>query len=174
MSKNSKLIDVHIDKITNSIEEVITAISKKTVVLPFIGNEKGFKSKNWKFNWKSEVKKKDAFVFKLVILGKEEEIQGLISISLLADHVHVNIIESANFNIGKNKKYFGVSANLFAFACLLSYRKGFKGVIAFLSKTKLIKHYIENLNCTLLYKNHLFMDEKAANNLIQKYFSNER
>ena len=52
----------------------------------------------------------------------------------------MNLLESAPFNVGKKKLYEGVSGNLVAFACKLSFQKGFEGYVAFTSKTNLIKH----------------------------------
>jgi hypothetical protein len=42
------------------------------------------------------------------------------------DHIFVNLIENAPFNIGKKKLYEGVPGNLFAFACKLSWIMGIK------------------------------------------------
>jgi hypothetical protein len=39
----------------------------------------------------------------------------------------MHLIESAPFNKGKNKVYAGVPGNLVAFACKLSFQRGFEG-----------------------------------------------
>jgi hypothetical protein len=59
----------------------------------------------------------------------------------------MHLIESAPFNIGKEKTYLGVPGNLVAFACKLSFQRGGDGYVSFLSKTKLIEHYEKNLGC---------------------------
>ena len=56
----------------------------------------------WLFDWKSQIISPERNVYKLVIKGNIEIIQGMISISDRADHIYVNLIESANFNKGKN------------------------------------------------------------------------
>jgi hypothetical protein len=52
----------------------------------------------------------------------------------------MHLIESAPFNIGRNKIYYGVPGNLVAFACKLSFERGGEGYVSFLSKTRLIGH----------------------------------
>jgi hypothetical protein len=51
----------------------------------------------------------------------------------------MHLIESAKFNKGKNKIYIGVPGNLVAFACKLSFDKGYDGYLAFDAKTVLVK-----------------------------------
>lgn len=57
----------------------------------------------------------------------------------------MHLIESASFNIGKYKTYFGVPGNLVAFACKLSFQRGGEGYVSFIAKTELIDQYIESL-----------------------------
>ncbi len=57
----------------------------------------------------------DRDVFKLAIAGNPSIIQGLISLTEKEDHVYMHLIESAPFNLGRNKVYFGVPGNLVAF-----------------------------------------------------------
>ena len=81
----------------------------------------------------------------------------------------MHLIESANFNKGKQKVYYGVPGNLVAFACKRSKEEGFGGVV-FFSKTKLIDHYIESLGARILFGNQMVIDEYNAEKLILKYF----
>lgn len=57
------------------------------------------------------------------------------------DHIFIHLVESANFKKGTNKLYLGEAGNLFAFACKLSFEKGYEGYIAFDSKSALIENY---------------------------------
>lgn len=50
------------------------------------------------------------------------------------EHVFMNLLESAPFNIGKNKIYEGVAGNLVAYACKISFQRGFDGNVAFTAK----------------------------------------
>jgi hypothetical protein len=80
MRRNPKHIDIEIDKLTNSIENVITGDSFKTDVSLIDNNDlKSITKKSgWLFNWKNEYKQPDRDVYKLTIDGNLDVIQGLI------------------------------------------------------------------------------------------------
>ncbi len=84
----------------------------------------------------------------------------------------MHLVESAAFNKGKNKVYFGVSGNLVAFACRLSFQRGFEGNISFLAKSQLVDHYEKTLGALHFGGRVMIIDSKAALNLINKYFKN--
>lgn len=172
MKKDLQNIDIEIDKLTNSIENVITGDRFKTEIIyisEFDLKEISKKNK-WLFDWKSEFKSPDRDVYKLVISGNESIIQGLISLTEKQDHVYVHLIESAPFNMGKNKVYVGVPGNLFAFACKVSFHRGFDGYVAFTAKTQLIEHYTKTLNARIISGNLMVISSFSAMELINKYF----
>ena len=113
MKHNPQYIDIEIDKLTNSVENVITGDSFQTdISLVDNSDLKSVTTKNgWLFNWKSEYKRPDRDVYKLTISGNPEIIQGLISITEMADYVYMHLIESAPFNLGRKKVYVGVPGN---------------------------------------------------------------
>jgi len=82
----------------------------------------------------------------------------------------MDLIESAKFNKGKSKLYRGVAGNLVAFACKLSFEKGYDGVVSFIAKTQLIKHYEQILSAKLFGGNRMFIDTREAFILTTKYF----
>ena len=84
----------------------------------------------------------------------------------------MHLIESAKFNKGKTKVYFGVPGNLVAYACKYAVDKGYEGFLAFDAKTALIKHYEESLNATHFRGLRMFIETKAAMKLISQYFKN--
>lgn len=172
MKKDLQNIDIEIDKLTNSIENVITGDCFKTEIIHISEFDlKEISKKNkWLFNWKSEFKSPDRDVYKLVISGNESIIQGLISLTEKQDHVYVHLIESAPFNMGKNKVYVGVPGNLFAFACKVSFHRGFDGYVAFTAKTQLIEHYTKTLNERIISGNLMVINSFSAMELINKYF----
>jgi hypothetical protein len=166
------LLDFQVDKLTNSIENVITKDSFKTDILPLSSKYlKTITKKNrWHFNWSDEFKDPDRTVYKLVIVNNVDIIQGLISLTPEHDNVFMHLIETAPFNFGKNKMYEGVPGNLVAFACRQSFFRGTEGYISFRSKTKLIDHYTETLGA-IHYGGHLMIiNTDAALKLIEKYF----
>ena len=132
MKKTPLLIDVEIDKLTNSIENITSGDSFPTDVLPVTKNDlRTISKKNgWNFNWKAEFLKPDRDVYKLTITNNTEVIQGLVSLAVTADSVFVHLIENAPFNLGKNKVYAGVAGNLIAFACKLSFQHKTEGFVS--------------------------------------------
>jgi hypothetical protein len=105
--------DFIIDRLTNSILNRISGDSFRTEVI-LLGKTdlKNISTKNdWNFDWKSEVNDIRKEVYKLTISNNQSIIQGLLSISIENDHVYINLLENAPFNIGKNKLYEGVAGN---------------------------------------------------------------
>jgi len=167
-------IDIEIDKLTNSIENVITGDRFQTDVslIDKIDLKTITKSNRWLFNWKNEYKQPDRDVFKLTIAGNPDIIQGLVSITEREDHVYMHLIESAPFNLGQNKVYLGVPGNLVAFVCRISFHRGFDGYVSFTSKTQLIEHYKKTLGAINIGGHVMAINTDAALELIEKYFKN--
>jgi len=169
--KKKTYINIEIDSLTNSIVNALSGDSFDTEVLPLSKKDiKNLKKRDWNFDWKAENKKADRSVFKLIIEGNENIIQGLISLSDENDHIFMHLIESAIFNKGKIKAYVGIPGNLIAFACKVSFENGYEGFVAFESKSALIKHYQETLFAKLLGGNRMYIDGVAAKRLIKQYF----
>ncbi len=173
MKKLKKLgLDFEIDKLTNSIENVITGDSFSTdVSLVETYELKSLTKENkWVFDWKFEFKQPERDVYKLTIVNNQKVIQGLISLEIKSDHVYLHLVESASFNKGKSKVYAGVPGNLVAFACRLSFQRGHEGNISFHSKTQLIQHYIDSLGAMHVGGRVMIIGTTAALKLINKYF----
>ena len=166
-------IDIEIDKLTNSLENVTTGDSFQTAIILTSQNDLKTVTKKdgWLFNWKDEFKKPDREVYKLTIVNNQKVIQGLISISIRTDHVYMHLIESAPFNKGKNKVYVGAPGNLVAFACKLSFQRGFEGYLSFLSKTNLIDHYEKTLGAIHTGGQLMVINTNVALKLTNKYFN---
>ena len=82
----------------------------------------------------------------------------------------MHLIESAPFNLGKEKIYLGVPGNLVAFACKLSFQRGGEGYVSFLSKTKLIEHYERSLGAIHVGGYKMVITTEEALKLTNKYF----
>ncbi len=164
--------DFVVDKLTNSITNRISGDSLMTEVLLLSNSDLKLitKKNGWLFNWKKEFLATEKEVYKLTILHNEHIIQGLASISIKSDHIFLNLIESASFNRGENKLYEGVPGNLVAFACRLSFQRGFEGYVAFHSKTQLVKHYEKTLKAIHHGNQLMVVDTNAATELVNKYF----
>jgi hypothetical protein len=103
MKRTLQYFDIEIDKLTNSIENVITGDRFQTDIslidkddLKLISKKNG-----WLFNWKNEYKEADRDIYKLTTVGNSDVIQRLISITEKEDHVYMHLIESAPFNLGR-------------------------------------------------------------------------
>ena len=173
MKKQNKYhLDITIDKLTNSILNTISGDSFPTDVHPVTKADlKTVTKKNgWLFTWATELKFSDRHVFKLTIRDNPNIIQGLASISDYEDHYYLHLVESAPFNLGKNKLYEGVPGNLFAFTCKTSWDKGYQGFVSFNSKTKLIEHYEKSLGATHIGGHKMVIFPNEALKLIKKYY----
>lgn len=104
----------------------------------------------------------------MTIVGNPEIIQGLLSITEREDHVYMHLIESAPFNLGRDKVYIGVPGNLVAFACRISFHRGFDGYVSFTSKTQLIEHYKKTLGAINVGGHLMVINTHAALRLINK------
>ena len=165
-------LDFEIDKLTNSIENILSGDSFQTDVSIITNDDLKLitKKNGWVFDWKTEAKLPDRDVFKLTIVNNPGVIQGVISLTVQADHVIMHLIESAPFNKGKSKVYAGVPGNLVAFACKLSFQRGCDGYVFFIAKTKLVGHYVKILNVEHIGSHRMVINTAAALILIDKYF----
>jgi hypothetical protein len=169
---NSYLLDFKICKLTDSILNRISGDSFQTEVSLVTKSDLKtiHKQSGWLFDWKFEFNQTDREVYKLNIIENRGIIQGLISLTVRPDHVYMFLLESAPFNIGKNKLYEGVPGNLVAFACKLSFQRGGEGFVSFESKTKLIDHYVAALGAYHFGGRLMVIDTIAAKRLVDQYF----
>jgi len=165
------LVDIEIDKLTNSIENIVSGdIFDTDIFQLFSKDSKQLNKTDWQFKWQEQLKLNDRETYKLVIKDNSKIIQGLISLSDQGDHIYMHLVESAKFNKGKTKIYTGVPGNLVAFACKLSFEKDYDGYLAFDAKTVLVKHYQDTLFATHFRGTKMMIETPAANKLIKQYF----
>lgn len=172
MGNGSKMaLDFEVDKLTNSIENAISGEIFDTVITQIKPEEaKLIKTKDWDFSWKAELKDKDRSIYKLTTVNNRTIIHGLISLTDKRDHIFMNLIESSGFNKGSKKLYRGVAGNLVAFACKISFERGYDGVVSFIAKTQLIDHYSQVLGAKLFGGNRMFIDTRESFKLVTNYF----
>lgn len=164
-------LDFVIDKLTNSIENALTGEVFDTAIVRLSNRDnKQIKKQDWQFDWLLELKDKSKEVYKLTTINNPTIIQGLVSLEDKKDHILMHLIESAKFNKGKQKVYAGVPGNLVAYACKVSFDKGYEGFLAFDAKSVLIKHYEETLHATHFRGLRMYIETKAALKLISQYF----
>lgn len=165
-------LDFEIDKLTDSILNTISGDSFQTEVSLLTQSDLKLITKKigWLFNWKHEFNQPDREVYKLTIIDNSDIVQGLVSFTVRKDHVYMFLLESAPFNLGKNKLYEGVPGNLVAYACKVSFQRGGEGFVSFESKTKLIDHYEKTLGAYHFGGQLMVIDTISAKRLIDKYF----
>ena len=161
-----------VDRLTDSIVNTISGDSFQTEVSTLKSSDLKSISKKtgWNFDWKQEFENFSKEVYKLTIINNQEIVQGLLSISLEKDHVFMNLLENAPFNIGENKLYEGVAGNLVAYACKISFQKGLEGFVAFTAKSNLIEHYEKTLGAFHFKNQRMIIDTQSAKFLVTKYF----
>lgn len=164
------MVNIEIDKLTNSIINAVTGDVFDTEVL--VANLKDLKAtkKEWHFDWEKELKK--GKVYKLVIEGNPNVGQGLLSLIDQKDNIYVSLVENAPYNIGANKVYEGVAGNLFAFACKVAFEQGYEGYISFHAKTELVEHYMKSLGAKRINGQLMYVDTREASILVNRYFKN--
>lgn len=96
-------------------------------------------NKGFTFDWQKE---KDFELYKLFNIEKDE-ILGLLSVADRSESlvIEIRLLESVATNVGKNKKVEGVAGFLIAWACRLSFIRGYDGWVMLTAKTALIKYY---------------------------------
>lgn len=174
MKKRDKIgLDIEIDELTNSIKNLISGDSFSTDIsrITKADLKKITVKEGWQFDWKIELKHPERDIFKLTIVNNQSIVQGLISLEVRSDHVFMHLVENAPFNKGKTKLYSGIPGNLVAFACKLSYQRGYDGNVAFISKSQLIDHYVASLGAIHVGGRLVIIDSTAALKLINRYFS---
>ena len=160
-----------IDKLTRSIENAQTGESFPTEVrLLSVAAARKLAVKGWVFDWVREASTAGRQVYQLTTFDNPTIIQGLISLEAKADHVFMNLVESANFNKGSNKVYLGVLGNLVAYACRWSFQLGHAGFVSFDSKTALKAHYKKILGAQELGGLGMYLGTPAANALVKRYY----
>jgi hypothetical protein len=170
-SRKDQKLDFVIDKLTSSIENTLTGERFETdIVRLYSMDSRLIKKKDWDFDWRDELKKTEREIYGLTTHENPEIIHGLISLSDNVDHVQMHLLENAAFNRSRSKIYSGVAANLAAFACKLSFERGFGGAIAFVAKSALMDHYEKSLGAKRFAGHRMFIDTRDAYILVKRYF----
>ncbi len=164
-------IDLEIDRITPCLEHRVTHefvnTFYKELKTPISHNQYS----DWAFDW-AKTQRDGYRVFQLFDM-KKSELQGMISMRVERGFVHVDIAESAPHNRGVEREYFGAGAHLFAIACKVSFDNNCDGFVDWMTKTDLLKHYIDNLGAKIIEGRHLYLDTDAARRLVDVYIDNQ-
>jgi hypothetical protein len=169
--KQTRKLDFTVDKLTNSIENILTGeIFETDVVRVGMDDLALVEAGKWQFDWARELRDHDREVYKLTTKENPSIIQGLMCLEDRRDHMFVHLIENASFNVGRGKLYAGVPGNLMAFACKIAFENGYQGYVAFDAKSRLIPHYESSLGAKRFAGIRMLFDTTAAYNLVRRYF----
>lgn len=168
-------IDVIIDSLTNCLVCSKTGDKCETryqLITKIITKQEAQKLKmlGWKFDW--SIPQQNGYEIYELLLQDDDTVQGMIALKHISDqsYTHIDIVEAAPFNVGKDGLYKGVGAHLFAIACKLSWLAGNEGFVQFTAKTDLVEHYITMLNAKCIDWHTLYIDTNSSLALINKYF----
>ena len=169
-------VSIEIDKLTNSIENVMTGETFDTAVVSVSAADLKTTTKKagWLFNWREEARQPGHQIFKLTTVDNPTIVQGLVGLEVSFDHVKMHLIENAPFNLGKHKAYVGVAGNLIAYVCKVAFETGHLGNVAFVAKTKLIEHYTTSVGAVHVGGRLMILDTTAALILVKRYFQDFR
>lgn len=164
------IMNIKIDRFTPCLVdrktgEIVNTTFEKTHITA--QQAKKLRKEGWNFDW-SIPEKEGYMVYKLTLM-KDSEIQGLISLKSEEGYVFAGNAENAPYNLGHLGRYEGVGGHLFAIACLQSKKRGYGGLVVFDAKTKLIEHYQKVLNAKLINAQRMYIDERAAEQLLKQY-----
>jgi len=128
--KQITALDFIVDKLTNSIENVVTGDSFPTTVSVVTkGDFNLITAKGgWVFDWASEFRPPEREVFKLTISNNPEIFQGLMSVDVKPDHLFIHLLESAQFNKGSGKVYAGCREIWLHLQQNFHFRGGMRGI----------------------------------------------
>jgi hypothetical protein len=99
-----KVIDIEIDRLTNSIENSVTGeVFDTQVVQLHKSDNKNINPAEWLFDWEAELDLSNRKVYKLTTANNPKIIHGLLCLEDKSDHLFIHLVESANFNKGTNK-----------------------------------------------------------------------
>lgn len=124
------------------------------------------RSKRFEFNWSKEGASQ---IFKIVKAGDELAL-GLLAIIdyPYESRIHVQLIESANENKGRDKKIDWIAGCLLAYSAQLSFQKGYMGFVSLILKTELIPLYMGKYGFQQVGR-QLALETHAAIELIKQY-----
>lgn len=130
----------------------------------------------WEFDW-TKPEKEGNTVLALKASG-DSRTQGLLAYRETDyQSVYVALVEAAPHNNKHNttvegKEYNGVGAHLFAEAVKKSYELGYNGFVDFTAKNNLVDYYKKLLGAQQIDRQHMYIDERAAAKLYERYYGN--
>lgn len=126
--------------------------------------------KGFSFDWTTE---KEHEVYKICLVV-DEKILGVMSLIDIPKEyrIHLNLLEVAKAQQGKNKVIDFIAGCLIAFAAETAFKRGYYGFVSLEPKTALIDLY-QNKYGFSPYGRYLAIEGTVAQSLIEKYLNHE-
>jgi hypothetical protein len=144
----------------------------RSEIVPMKKRQIPLKKNGWNFNWKSAYQSEgDAYV----IYVDSVTVEGALFLKHEDGMTIMDLLEVAPHNYGKDKRYDHVAGCLIAHACKESFKKegGYKGYLVFVSKTSLMKLYMEKYGAEIAVGQRMFISPEQGEQLIDKYLFRE-
>jgi hypothetical protein len=154
-------LSFEVDKLTNSIENVLTGETFETEIVRLRKEDaKIIEVSEWLFDWSRELRDGNREVFKLTTRENPSVIQALMSFSDQQDHIFVHLIENAPFNVGRKKMYRGVAETLSLLHASVPLRKvtmdllhlSQKLSLSSITKTRFGQNEFGGIGCSWIHK----------------------
>lgn len=119
----------------------------------------------WSFDWSLTA---EETVIRLTIKNSNV-IQGLAAYNNDEKFIKLDLVESAPYNRGRDRRYVGVGLVLFAIIATISFEVGDDGYVLFVPKTKLHDYYAHKFGAKDIGDGNQYFDTAAAKKLIGKF-----
>lgn len=169
------ILDIKIDEFVPCLKNNKTGKILDTVVSEITDRNvlKAYNEKNgWYINW-GEVPK-DCMIRALRIKG-DDEIQGLVAFKPMPDNLTVKVHwavanPKSNGSLSESPEYSGIGGHLFAIMVAESKKRGFEGFVeGQAANIRLLQHYKETFGAIQLDGLRFYIDDIAAEKLLEKY-----
>ena len=169
------IINIEIDELVPCLRDLKTGKLVDTTVGVVTDRSilKGFnKQTGWYINWKQVPK--DCTIMALRVKGSDE-IQGLVAFKGVPEHMAVRghwavANPKSNKQLTDSPQYSGIGGHLFAIMAQSSKEMGYDGFIeGQAANRKLLEYYIKELGAKPIRDLDFYIDDVAAEKIIQKY-----
>ena len=153
------------------LDIINTRLVKAEIVLA-VNKDAPLKKDGWNFDWGKLLQDNNSRTYFLKTIELPKSVEGAIQLRIENEMLIMDSLEIASHNIGrKSKKYDYVAGCLIAFACRESFKLegNYKGFLAFVAKSKLLKWYSDKYGAKIALGQRMYIDDKVGFELIKEY-----
>ncbi|WP_054677897.1 hypothetical protein [Lacticaseibacillus sharpeae] len=161
MSISTSPLRLHINEYKTG-KEVKVNYHKITITSPHADS---LHKAGWLFNWSLTA----GTTVVAITLPGSNEFQGLVSYDNDDNFVNLDLIESAPYNRGKNRRFYGVGRALFAIVAQASFDYGDDGFILLKPKTRVREHFSTDMGAKEIGNGKQYIDTTSAIQLLNTF-----